>query len=757
MSRLGAGVPGNFPGGSSTQNVNLIQVGSSSFSLGQQLAASSLPVVLTASQLSTLTPPAAITNFALETGGNLATLAGAVTASVVQANVKQINGVAVTMGNGVSGTGVQRVTIASDSTGQVALATGSNTVGSVKLTDGTNTQTLMSTTTTSKFGADVNILSILGTAPTTAGFIDIKGADGNVFVRQTTGSNLHMVVDSGTITSVTGITNALPAGTNNIGVIDIADTGGNKFTSNSTTYTAKFGLDVNLLGTLGTAFSTAGKIDVKGADGDVFVRQSTASNLNATVVGTGTFAVQATEATLDAAIVSQGTALGTIKHLMTAGSVTTNAPTYTTGNINPLSLTTAGGLRIDLKDTASNSNNLNVNLAASAATVTVSATNLSTNIAQINGVTPLMGNGTTGTGSLRVTVASDNTAFAVNATLSAETTKVIGTVRNLGNAGATLDAAVGAGTAPTNMLAVGGLYNSTEISPTTGQSAALQLDAKGRLRQVIMDAAGNTRGANVDANNNLGVVLAAETTKVLGVTRTADGSGNLLTSNSTTYTAKFGLDVNILGTLGTAFSTAGKVDVKSADGDVFVRSNAGSTFPVNATLQTQTDTVMVGGVNVKEINGVTPLMGNGVTGTGSLRVTIASDNTANSNPFLVTQSPATSGGLTIYRLLSAATTNGNNIKASAGQIYGWVITNTNASARFVKLYNKATAPTVGTDTPVITLVIPGNATGSGMVAAEFTSGIAFGTGIGIGITTAVADADTGAVAANEVVCNILYK
>lgn len=37
-------------------------------------------------------------------------------------NVAQMNGVAVTMGNGVSGTGVQRVTLASDSTGQVAIA-----------------------------------------------------------------------------------------------------------------------------------------------------------------------------------------------------------------------------------------------------------------------------------------------------------------------------------------------------------------------------------------------------------------------------------------------------------------------------------------------------------------------------------------------------------------------------------------------------------------------------------------------------------
>lgn len=51
--------------------------------------------------------------------------------------------------------------------------------------------------------------------------------------------------------------------------------------------------------------------------------------------------------------------------------------------------------------------------------------NWSTNVAQINGVTPLMGNGVSGTGSLRVNIASDNTAFTVNAAQSgAWTTKL---------------------------------------------------------------------------------------------------------------------------------------------------------------------------------------------------------------------------------------------------------------------------------------------------------------------------------------------
>lgn len=49
--------------------------------LGQALAAGSVPVILPAATITTLTPPAAITNFANETGGNLATIAGAVSAT----------------------------------------------------------------------------------------------------------------------------------------------------------------------------------------------------------------------------------------------------------------------------------------------------------------------------------------------------------------------------------------------------------------------------------------------------------------------------------------------------------------------------------------------------------------------------------------------------------------------------------------------------------------------------------------------------
>src|SRR5690242_2129987 len=62
-------------------------------------------------------------------------------------NVAQINGVTTAVGNGVSGTGVQRVTIASDSTGQIALAAGAATIGSLAANQSVNVAQMASTAT----------------------------------------------------------------------------------------------------------------------------------------------------------------------------------------------------------------------------------------------------------------------------------------------------------------------------------------------------------------------------------------------------------------------------------------------------------------------------------------------------------------------------------------------------------------------------------------------------------------------------------
>jgi hypothetical protein len=126
---------------------------------------------------------------------------------------------------------------------------------------------------------------------------------------------------------------------------------------------------------------------------------------------------------------------------------------------------------------------------------------------------------------------------------------------------------------------------------------------------------------------------------------------------------------------------------------------------------------------------------------------------AAARPIYVTEVPVSSGGLTIYRVLWPANTTGVSIKGSAGQVYGWYVANTATSWRCMKLYNKATAPTVGTDTPFMTIPLPP----SSATNIAFPQGIAMGTGIGIGVTTGVADGDTGAPSANDVIVNIGYN
>lgn len=106
-------------------------------------------------------------------------------------------------------------------------------------------------------------------------------------------------------------------------------------------------------------------------------------------------------------------------------------------------------------------------------------------------------------------------------------------------------------------------------------------------------------------------------------------------------------------------------------------------------------------------------------------------------------------GWTPHRLLSGASTNATSVKASAGSVGFLFAVNLNAAVRYLKLYNKASAPTVGTDTPIATLPIPASTTGAGFSIA-IPDGVNFSTGIAYATTTGAGDADTGAVAANEI-------
>lgn len=114
---------------------------------------------------------------------------------------------------------------------------------------------------------------------------------------------------------------------------------------------------------------------------------------------------------------------------------------------------------------------------------------------------------------------------------------------------------------------------------------------------------------------------------------------------------------------------------------------------------------------------------------------------------------ATGEGLDIFRSLDLDESE-EDVKTSAGKVYGWYMYNNASSVRYVKLYNDTAANvTVGSTAPVLTVPLPASSGAN----VEYTNGIPFSTAISAAATTGVADSDTGAPSANDVVVNIFYK
>src|SRR5271156_4448512 len=102
----------------------------------------------------------------------------------------------------------------------------------------------------------------------------------------------------------------------------------------------------------GVVQPVSGTVTANAGSGNFAVVQATAANLNATVTGTvtaniGTTNGLALDTSVNGILVAQGSTTSGEKEPLIQGAVTTAAPTYTTAQTSPLSLTTAGALRID--------------------------------------------------------------------------------------------------------------------------------------------------------------------------------------------------------------------------------------------------------------------------------------------------------------------------------------------------------------------------------------------------------------------------
>jgi hypothetical protein len=262
---------------------------------------------------------------------------------------------------------------------------------------------------------------------------------------------------------------------------------------------------------------------------------------------------------------------------------------------------------------------------------------------------------------------------------------------------------------------------------------------------------GSAEGALWVQDFNSDAIL-ADTTTIAGDTTSIDGkitacdTGAVVLSSGTVTTVSTVTNLSQMGgvaiSLNTGVRDTGTQRVTIATDDSVPVTNAG-TFATQATLQTGSNTigkladntgVDIGDVDVTSISAGTNLIGDvGISGA------------------------RTSGGTTLYKNIDVDESE-DAVKASAGQVYWIHAMNLSATVKYLKIYNATVATVVvGTTVPDLTFPIPtqGDTNGAGFTLS-IPNGIAFGTAITIAATTGIADADSGAPGANEVVVNLGY-
>ena len=327
----------------------------------------------------------------------------------------------------------------------------------------------------------------------------------------------------------------------------------------------------------------------------------------------------------------------------------------------------------------------------------------------------------------------------------------------------------------------GGATLATDDAGLAGhvQVVKLAVSADGSATAITADAGGLL--VNLGANNDVTVTG----------TVTVDGSGVTQPVSHTALTELAAaidteLQVDVVGALPAGTNNIGDVDIVTvpaplsttgggteatalrvtvatdSTGVLSVDDNGGSLTVDNAGLTSLNGAIAGTEVQVDVVgalpagtNAIGKLAANSGIDIGDVDVTsIAAGTNSIGNVGLI---PRTTGGMTIFRSIDIDETE-EEIKATAGQVFSIAAFNRTAAPLYLKFYNLTAAnTTVGSSTPVLTFVVPGNADsdGAGFIW-DNPIGYAFGTAISVACTTGVADADTGAPGANDCVINVGY-
>jgi hypothetical protein len=273
--------------------------------------------------------------------------------------------------------------------------------------------------------------------------------------------------------------------------------------------------------------------------------------------------------------------------------------------------------------------------------------------------------------------------------------------------------ASGGATAGINPVKVGGEYNSTPVTVTTGQQYALQLDANGYLK--VNTAAGAAAGGT---SSTYGAALPATGTAI----GAKSASGSLM--QALQVDASGYLQVNV-----SAGATQAVVDNSTG-----WTSGTSQGLPFAGFYATSPTALTTGDFGI-------PLMAK----TRQLRTVLDIDAAANS-------------AASIYGLVAPATPVATAIKTSVGAVGMITASNDTSAPVYLKFWNLATGSvTLGTTACAFQIEIPGNISGTG---GGFTLSlpvpIPFSTAITYAVTGLISFTDNTAITASKVNLTVLY-
>jgi hypothetical protein len=205
---------------------------------------------------------------------------------------------------------------------------------------------------------------------------------------------------------------------------------------------------------------------------------------------------------------------------------------------------------------------------------------------------------------------------------------------------------------------------------------------------------------------------------VAGAQTNAGGTGatvNFQASTNAAYMISVAGWVQFRARLSTVISGTGTVNVG-------IIAQAGGSTPVSA--------IGVGSVGL--LSGVQNIGKIDILGNTGVALDVATNAAAPANQLWTVSSPTTAAGGAVPSVDTQATFGVQNVKASAGSVYGVSLSNPNASNCWLQFYNTAGTPTLGTS--VIWAVVVGTSgvlnISPGSLALQ-----RFATGIGVGSAT----------------------